>query len=281
MIIIKKGDANYPKRLLEIKNAPEKLYVEGNAELLNRDSIAIVGARKYTEYGKNMASKFARDLSKKGICIVSGLASGIDTIAHIASMEQIGKTIAVIGSGFEHIYPEENKRLYEKILENGGCVVTEESKEKIVDLARFPKRNRIISGIAKAVLIIEARYRSGTATTARHAIEQHKEVFCIPHSLENPTGYIPNLFIQNGATLVMNTSDILNYYNEDEQSKKEIPKEYLEIYKMVGGLPITANEIAKRLNMDISKVMEGLCMLELDGYITNIPGNLYIKARII
>ncbi len=129
------------------------------------------------------------------------------------------------------------------------------------------------------VLVIEARYRSGTSTTARHAISQHKEVFCIPHSLENPTGYIPNFFIQNGAQLVMSSSDILEYYYSEELEKAEIPREYEEIYDMIGQMPISANEIAKALDKNIQEVMEGLCMLELDGYITNLPGNLYIRRE--
>lgn len=279
MQIIENTDEEYPKRLLQIKNAPEKLYVEGDFKLLNKDSIAIVGARKYTEYGKRVTQKFAKELSQKGVCIVSGLATGIDSIAHINSLKEIGKTIAVIGSGFEHIYPKENKKLYDEILENGGCIVTEFSPEVPVDLSKFPKRNRIISGISMGVLVIEARYRSGTSTTVRHAIQQHKEVFCIPHSLDNATGYIPNFFVQNGAQLVMSPSDILEYYYADELENTEIPEKYEEIYNLIGQMPIYANEIAKRLNKNVQEVIEGLCMLELEGYITNLPGNLYVRRE--
>lgn len=277
MQIIKNTDAEYPKRLLKIKNAPEELYVEGDTSLLNKDSIAIVGARKYTEYGKRSTEKFARELSKKGVCIVSGLAQGIDSIAHMSAMKENGKTIAVIGSGFEHIYPKQNKKLYDEILENGGCIITEHTPDTDVDLSKFPNRNRIISGISMGVLVIEARYRSGTSTTARHAISQHKEVFCIPHSLETATGYIPNFFIQNGAQLVMSSSDILEYYYSEELENEEIPKEYEEIYNLIGQMPISANEIAKKLRRKVQEIMEELCMLELDGYITNLPGSLYVR----
>lgn len=246
--------------------------------MLSHDSIAIVGTRKCTEYGKRCASKFANQLSKKGICIVSGLASGIDTIAHINSMEERGKTIAVLGSGFDHIFPPENRILYERILENDGCIVTEYPPETEVDRSRFPKRNRIISGLSMGTLVIEARYRSGTSITAKHAIEQHKEVFCIPHSIEEMSGYTPNFLIQNGAQLVMSARDILDYYSYGEDIEKvELSPEYEEIYNLIGQLPISTNEIAKRTKKDISRVMEVLCMLELDGYVTNLPGNVYVR----
>lgn len=278
MIEIKQAEENYPKRLLEIKDPPEKLYVEGNVDLLNSDSIAIVGTRKYTQYGKRCTEKFANQLSKKGICIVSGLASGIDTIAHINSMEEKGKTIAVLGSGFDNIFPPENRILYERILENEGCIITEYPPETPVDKAKFPKRNRIISGISMGTLVIEARHRSGTSITARHAIDQHRDVFCIPNSIDEPAGYTPNLLIQNGAKLVTSARDILDYYDyEEDMELTEMPLEYEEIYNFIGQLPISTNEIVKRSKKDISKITEILCMLELDGYITNLPGNLYIR----
>ena len=278
MEIILQRDEYYPKRLLQIKNPPEKLYVEGNKKILNQDAIAIVGTRKYTKYGEKYASKFARELSKKGISIVSGLARGIDSIAHIHSMEEEGKTIAVLGSGFDHIYPEENQYLYYKIIENGGCIVTEYPTETPVDKAKFPKRNRIISGLAMGVLVIEARYRSGTSITAKYAISQNKEVFCIPHPLDTPTGYIPNLFIQQGAQLVTSGSDILQYYSEDDKyQNQEVAEEYEQIYNLIGQLPISANNIAQIQQIDIAKVTESLFMLELDGFIKQLPGNVYIR----
>lgn len=275
---IKREDTNYPNRLAQIQNPPEKLYVEGNETILNQDAIAIVGTRNCTRYGEKCTSKFARELSKKGICIVSGLARGIDTIAHINSMEEEGKTIAVLGSGFNNIYPEENQYLYQKIIANGGCIVTEYPPETPVDKARFPKRNRIISGLSMGVLVIEARYRSGTSITAKQAIIQHKEVFCVPHPLDNPTGYIPNLLISQGAQLVTSGNDILKYYNEEEQyQNQKIPQDYQEIYSLIGQLPISANSITKILHIDIAKVTESLFMLELDGFIKQLPGNVYIR----
>lgn len=306
---ITQRNKEYPKKLLEIPNPPEKLYVEGNIELLNHDAIAIVGTRNCTKYGVSYASKFAKELSQKGITIVSGLARGIDTISHLYSMEEKGKTIAVLGSGFEHIYPEENQYLYEKIIENGGCVISEYPPKTPVDKTKFPKRNRVISGLALGVLVIEARYYSGTSVTANHAISQSKEVFCIPHPLDSTTGYLPNKLIREGAKLVTEANEILEYYHFQEKTKsiesqkvkhqnirkrkeetlikelqteelnieENISTQYQEIYNLIEKSPISINEIAKKTQNDIAKVTEALFMLELDGFITNLPGNMYIR----
>lgn len=170
MKIIKITDSKYPKRLLDIKNPPKQLYVEGNDKLLNNHSIAIVGSRKCTGYGIKYAKEFASEISKNNITIVSGLAIGIDTIAHEFSKNSIGRTIAVVGCGLDHIYPKENEELFKQILENDGCIISEHPNSTKVDTKNFPKRNRIISGISMGVLVIEAAYKSGSTITARHRI---------------------------------------------------------------------------------------------------------------
>lgn len=276
MKIINKSNKFYPKRLLKIKDAPTKLYVEGNYELLNQDSIAIVGTRNCTEYGKKYAKKFAKELSEKGMCIVSGLAVGIDTIAHINSMNKQGKTIAVLGSGFNKIYPEENRVLFNQILENNGCIISEYSLNEEMDKANFTKRNRIISGISLGTLIIEATYRSGSTITAKYAIKQKKEVFCIPNRLDISTGYGTNLLIKNGANLVTQPEDILVYYININQ-RTTVKEEYKQIYKLIGNNPISANELSKMTNKTISETMQILTMLEMDEYIKSIVGNKYIR----
>lgn len=167
MKIIKTTDSKYPKRLLEIKNPPEKLYVEGNEELLNNDSLAIVGSRNCTEYGIKYAKEFASKISRNNITIISGLAIGIDAVAHEASKDNKGKTIAVLGSGLKNIYPKENKELFNQILENGGCVISEYGPDEKINMKNFPTRNRIISGMAMGVLVVEAGYRSGSTITGR------------------------------------------------------------------------------------------------------------------
>lgn len=277
MIEIKKDENNYPKRLKKIANAPNKIYVEGDYNLLHTDSIAIVGTRKCTSYGKKYAAKFAKELSQKGMCVVSGLATGIDAVAHINSMSQIGRTIAVIGSGFNYVYPEENTVLSKKILENNGCIVSEYPPETQMDKANFPQRNRIISGLALGVLVVEAYYRGGSTITAKHAQKQGKQIFCIPNKLDQTAGYSTNLLIKNGANLVMEPEDILQYYTQTKQQL--VPIQYQEIYNLIGQLPISANEISKLANKKISETTQILSMLEIEGYIKNIAGNKYIREE--
>lgn len=180
MRIIKENDKDFPKRLKEISKYPQEIYVEGDASILNKSMVAIVGSRDCSNYGEKQAKRFAKYLSENNICIVSGLARGVDTIAHIYSKDNVGKTIAVIASGFKNIYPPENKELFYNIVENGGCVISEYAPNVEVDLHRFPRRNRIISGLSQAVLVIEARHKSGSTITARDAFKQKREVFCIP-----------------------------------------------------------------------------------------------------
>ena len=168
MKIIKITDIKYPKRLLEIKNPPKQLYVEGNEKLLNNDSLAIVGSRNCTSYGIKYAKEFASEISKNNITIVSGLAIGIDSVAHAFSKDSNGKTIAVMGCGLDKIFPKENKELFNQILENNGCIISEYPPNTEINTKNFPKRNRIISGISLGVLVIEAAYRSGSTITARH-----------------------------------------------------------------------------------------------------------------
>lgn len=279
MEILNQKDKRYPKKLLKIKNEPSEIYVEGNSELLNKDAIAIVGTRKPTPYGEKYAKVFAKEISESGICIVSGMAIGIDTIAHINSMKEIGKTIAVLGSGFNHIYPKENKYLYKKIIENGGCIITEYPPETEVSKSNFPLRNRIISGLSMGILVVEATYRSGTTITAKYALQQKKDIFCIPNRLDVSTGYSTNLLIKNGANLVMEPQDIIKYYTDEERYTENIPKEYQEIYELIGRLPISANEISKMTSKTISQVMQTLSMLELDGVIKSVGANKFIKVE--
>ena len=279
MQILNKENEEYPRSLLQIETPPNQIYVEGDSGLLKKDSIAIVGTRKCSKYGKECTQKFATLLAKENITIVSGLALGIDTIAHYYSMQEIGKTIAVIGSGFNHIYPEENRYLAEQILQNGGCIVSEYPPEEPMNKAYFPKRNRIISGLAMGVLIVEGRYRSGSMITARYAIKQNKQVFCIPNKIDETAGYIPNLLIQNGAYLVMKPQDILEFYGLlEEKEPQKVDSKYQDIYKTIGDFPISINEICKITNKPLEEVTEALCMLELEELIQNLPGNQYIRV---
>lgn len=275
MKIIKNTDSLYPKRLLTIENAPKQLYVEGNEILLNKQAIAIVGTRMPSEYGIKVANEFAKELSNQNYCVISGLAQGIDTYAHMGAKCGKGKTIAVLGAGFNHIYPKQNTKLYQDIIEEGGCIVSEYDPNEEVKPENFPKRNRIISGLAMGVLIIEARYRSGSSITAKFAIEQNKEIFCVPGNIDKPTSYIPNEYIKNGAFLVTSAMDIINYY-PIKKEEKNIDEDYKELYQYINEIPISSNELCKLTNLSIASVNERLIYMEIEGLIKNVAGG-YIK----
>ena len=186
--IISYDSSKYPNLLKQISNAPQILYVDGNSKILNNIAISIIGSRSCSENGIKQAKQFAYELAYQNIVIVSGMAKGIDTAAHIGTLEAGGKTIAVLGCGFKHIFPKENIGLFKKIIESGGAVISEYPPETEASSKRFLERNRIVSGLSMATLVIEAAYRSGTSVTAGLAKKQGRKVFCIPHEMENMHG---------------------------------------------------------------------------------------------
>lgn len=285
MKIIKKEDEEYPKKLLDINKSPECLYVLGDETLLNKKSIAIVGSRDCTEYGYKQSKKFAQELSKKNVCIVSGMAIGIDTAAHIGSKDNIGKTIAILGGGFNDISPRENEELFYEILNSGGCIVSEyEPNTKTIN-KNFPKRNRIISGLSEGVLVVEAKYRSGARITARYAKEQGKKVYCIPSNIESKTGYGTGILLQNGAKIVLSPNDILKDLNissiseiKENKDTIKISKEYKVVYDVISKIPININEICRKSNKNICDVNAILTMLELQGLVKQTSIGEFIKV---
>lgn len=281
-------DKEYPESLKQIKNPPKRLYLKGNIKLLKTPGIAIVGARNCTQYGENMAKKFAKELAEFGITIISGMALGIDSYAHISTLEANGNTIAVIPSGHSNIYPKENQKLYNQILENNGLIITEYQENEKATSNKFLERNRIVSGLALGTLVVEGGKRSGTSVTARLTREQEKLVFCIPSSLENPKGITPNNLIKEGAILVTSVNDIIENYKylklkKTKTTKKKITntnikEEYMEIYKLIptnGSIHI--NEIIKKSNIAIQDISYKLMMLELEEKIEALPGQNYRK----
>ena len=292
----------YPKLLTKLSDAPSKLYAEGNLELLNSVSIAIVGSRRASEKGLKLAQKFASELSISGITIVSGLARGIDTVAHAYSYNKKGKTIAVLGTGLNEIYPPENKALAKKIIDNGGLVISELDPKADKNSSKFKERNRIISGLSLGVLIIEAKYKSGTSITATYATKQHKPVFVLPHEIDDPHGVGTNRLLKKGAIPITDSSDIfeklklLEYKeiyenlktNKNTDNKIEIdtidsinsfkakqnfsdPKQ-TKIFKLIKEKPITPNDLARKTNFSINEIQSILFILEMDGYIKKVQG---------
>lgn len=279
---INETDRIYPQKLLQIKDRPNKIYVVGNIELLNNKSIAIVGSRISSTYGEYYAAKFAKEISKKGITIISGLAKGIDTVAHQNSKQEKGRTIAVLGCGFNHVYPKENEELFNEIIEDGGCIVSQYSPNTDINLKEVPFRNRIISALSDGVLIVEARYRSGSGVTAKYAFEQNKKVFCLPNQVGVTTGVGTNNLIKKGAILVTNPNEILTQIGENvekdteenEKTEFKIPNEYKEIYEKLEEGKIGINELARSLNQTIVQINQKLTLMELEGLIEMLPGNV-------
>lgn len=213
MIKIEKIDINskfYPKKLRNIYDPPKEIYCIGNKEILNKPSIAIIGCRECSDYGKKVAQKFAYELSKKGVVIISGLAKGVDSYAHMGTVYAKEKTIAVLGSGLDNIYPKENIKLAKKIVEYGGCIISEYPMGIKPEKKNFPQRNRIISGLSEGVLVVEAKEKSGTLITVDFAIEQGREVFCVPGNINSINSVGTNELIKQGAKIVTNVEDILD-----------------------------------------------------------------------
>lgn len=284
--IIHIEDDKYPKQLRRIKNPPKQLYLKGNTELLNTNIISIIGSRACSPNGIKLAQQFSKELVYQGITIASGMAIGIDTIAHQTTLQEKGKTIAVLGNGFQHIFPMENIQLYQQIIENDGLVITEYPPEEEAKSENFLERNRIVSGLALGVLIVESAYRSGTSVTARLAKQQKRKVFALPHEINDKHGVGTNRLIQEGAKIVTCTKDIVKEFSflsykippkENEmkvQKRRKICKnrEYHQIYQLITECPISLNEICQSSNKSVADINNILLMLELDGYIKKVAG---------
>lgn len=289
------NDKRYPEKLRKIKKPPEKLYVLGNAKILDNDAIAIVGSRDCTIEGKNTARLFSANIAKSGLTVISGMAKGIDAMAHIGALEVGGKTIAVLGNGPKYIFPKENEKIYQKILESGGAIVSEYPEETPPVSEMFRQRNRIVSGLALGVLVIEAEARSGTSITARHAKEQGKEVYCIPNSMENKKGIGTNILIQKGAKLVIEPKEIIEKYERkidkkitieeleknkiEEIEMKKIKPEYRKIYKVLIAKALSINEISLKTNIGILDLYQKLFLMELEGLIETEQNKYKIKIK--
>jgi len=279
--LITSEDTEYPSILKTIFDPPFVLYVRGKLKKEDENSVAIVGTRRATNYGKITARKLSRDLAKKGITVVSGMARGIDTSAHWGALEAGGRTIAVLGCGVDAIYPFENKELMKAIIEK-GAVISEFPLRAIPQPQNFPRRNRIISGLSKGVVIIEAPFKSGALITANFALEQGREVFAVPGNITSPYSQGSNLLIREGAKLVEDVEDILEELNIDwgEEEAKLTPslsKEEKIIMEHLSREPLHINVLVKKSDLSPAKVAEGLIRLEIKGLVRELPGKLFVK----
>ena len=208
-------DEYYPEKLKELYDKPIVLYIKGDKTILNEFSLAVIGCREHTKYGEVAAIDISSKIAEKGIITVSGLARGIDSVAHTETVKVHGKTIAVIGSGLDNIYPKENIFLANEIIKNGGAIISEYIVGSKPDRMHFPARNRIISGLSNGVVVIEAKKKSGTMITVDFALEQGKEVFAVPGNIFSINSEGTNELIKQGAKMVTNIQDILEEFNDN------------------------------------------------------------------
>ncbi|MGI4829866.1 MAG: DNA-processing protein DprA [Janthinobacterium lividum] len=307
-------DENYPGRLLEIYDPPPVLWVRGNVGILNRPGIAVVGTRQPSPYGAGMAEMLSRDLAKRGVAILSGMARGVDTAAHKGALEAGGLTVAVWGTGIDVIYPKENKRLAEDIVASGGTILSEFPMGTFPAPQNFPIRNRTLSGMSVGVLVVEAAEYSGTRITARCAIEQSRDVYAVPGNVTTKNAWGPNTLIKQGAKLTATWEDVW----EDLPSQVRIELEDLiearneaqnesragttaSLFgsgsEAGGGVPLSdhermvlqhlradealqLDELLERLEADLAsgEVFTALFELELAGRVRQMPGKNYVRS---
>ena len=277
--IITLADADYPRALLEIADPPSVLYVRGNAGLLHKRGLAVVGSRNATPQGIQTAENFARTLAAKGLAIISGLALGIDAAAHRGALAAGGETVAVIGTGADRLYPARNRELALAIAEH-GAIVSEFPLGTPAIASNFPRRNRIISGLSRGVLVVEAAPESGSLITARLAAEQGREVFAIPGSIHSPVARGCHKLIKQGAKLVETAQDILEEFgsfpaddhNMQTPNDVEVDNGVLDA---IGHDPCTLDDLAERTGFAADQLLAELLTLELAGRIATLPGNRY------
>lgn len=279
------SDSAYPALLAEIHKPPKQLYYRGDISLLQRPNmLAVVGSRKATMYGRQAAAKLLPPCIRSGVIIVSGMAYGIDSIAHRTCIEIGAPTIAVLGSGVdnESLYPKGNHRLAQEILASGGLIISEYEPGTSPYLGNFPARNRIIAGITKATLIVQAAIRSGSLITARLAMESNREVLAVPGPITDPAYKGTNTLIRDGATPALEASDILSIFELSESLQADLKQTPLredlqKIAVVIAATPLYIDDIALAAGASITEVSAALAELEMIGVITHVGGMRYTK----
>lgn len=281
---------NLPVSLQKIKNSPKRLYALGNKNLIYEECFAVVGSRKITDYGAKYCEKIVKELALRNINIISGMAIGTDTIAHKTCLKYNSKTIAVLGGGFNFIYPKENVKLFNEILEADGLIISEYSPDEKYKSEYFPYRNRIISAISIGILVIEGAYRSGTSITAKYGKEQEKNIFAIPGRIDDKYSFITNEIIKKGAKLTTKVEDILESYPQlANKKRKTIVKnkencdisnnKYSKIIKLLETGAKTIDEIIYYSNIDRKEALNILFEMQLNGIIEQKIGDGYILTK--
>jgi len=276
--ILTLADSAYPAALLEIADPPNVLYVRGNPALLRKRGLGVVGSRNATPQGQQTAEIFAKALAGTGLTIISGLALGIDAAAHRGALAAGGDTIAVIGTGADRLYPARNKELALAIAER-GAIISEFPLGTPAIAANFPRRNRIISGLSRGVLVVEAAPESGSLITARLAAEQGREVFAIPGSIHSPVARGCHKLIKQGAKLVETAQDVLeelgNFAEPEIASETATITDENPLLSAIGHDPCSLDELVERTGFAANQLLTELLTLELGGQIAPLPGNRY------
>ncbi|ERH63546.1 DNA processing protein DprA [Pantoea dispersa EGD-AAK13] len=285
------SDAHYPASLREISRYPAALYIAGDLSALATPQLAVVGSRHCSPYGREWGSWFTQQLALSGLTITSGLARGIDGVAHRAALEVQGKTLAVLGSGLNHLYPKSHQPLAQEIIASGGALVSELPLSMAPHAVNFPRRNRIISGLSHGVLVVEASLKSGSLVTARYALEQNRNVYALPGALGNPGCEGTHWLIQQGALLVAHPNNILEDLHSAlqwlpasisetiySQLSDDVPLPFPSVLANVGDEVTPVDVVAERAGQPVPVIAAQLLELELAGWIAAVPGG-YVRLR--
>lgn len=274
-------DEGYPSRLAECDNAPPVLYLRGGYLPGDEWAVAVVGTRRITAYGRQVTERIVRSLAASGVIVVSGLARGVDAIAHQSAIDAGGRTLAVLGCGVDRIYPPEHRQLAEHVIDN-GALISDYPMGTPPDARNFPPRNRIISGLSMATVVVEAGEKSGALITANFALEQSREVFAVPGSILSPQSKGPNLLIQRGAHPLLDPKEILeilelSLISEHREARVILPSDATEaqLYGILTHEPMHVDEIRAQTDMPIEKVTATLSMMELKGMVRQVSGMRY------
>lgn len=276
----------YPSYLREIPNPPYLLYMHGHLIEADQWAVAVVGTRRLTAYGRQVTKDLVAGLVRNNITVVSGLARGIDAVAHKTAVEMNGRTLAVLGSGLDSIYPAEHRDLAQQIIGGHGAVISEYGLGIRPEAKNFPPRNRIISGLSLGVIVVEAGERSGALITTNFALEQDREVFAVPGNISSPVSKGPNKLIQEGAKLITSVDDVLEELNlqmvaEHTAVQMALPEtnEEIALYTYLSAQPIHVDELSRETGLPSNTVSSTLTMMELKGMVHQVGGMKYVLSR--
>jgi len=273
-----KGESNYPTAFLSLEESPEVIFYKGDISLVNEECFAIVGTRAPTRYGRDVTEQFAREIARAGFTVVSGLARGVDAIAHRTALEEDRPTIGIIGCGLDVVYPAENKQLYDDLSEK-GLILTEYYFGESALPYHFPERNRLISALSQGILVTEAGLKSGTMITVNYALDQGKDVFLVPGNIFSAASKGTNEMLHNPQCMIAcSAEDILSYYKKDVEKQEEtiqLTTEEVLVYDALKDDDKHFEELIAVTGLSMGELMATLTKLEILGVIKRLPGNYY------